>query len=148
MVCILSLHEIKASDIMKEPITIDSNASLEEAILKLINTGVGSLIVVENNKLVGIVTKRDIIWSIMYGGKNIVNTKVSEVMTKQLITVKPDTSLHDIVDIMLNNNISHLPVVDNDELIGIISDRDLVELLSEAIDVIKWYKEKIPEASE
>lgn len=144
----MSIPDIKASDIMKEPITINSNATLLEAVVKIINTGVGSLVVVENNRPVGIITKRDMLWSIVYYSRNPSETKVWEVMTKQLITITPDTSLVDVVNIMLSNNISHIPVVENNELIGIISDRDLVEVLSEFIDMVKWYRERITKATE
>lgn len=144
----MSIPDIKAIDIMKEPLTIDSNASIREAVMKIINTGVGSLVVIENNKPIGIITKRDLLWSIIYSSRSIDEIKVSDVMTKQLITINPDTSIIDIVNIMLNNNISHLPVVDNNELIGIISDRDLVELLSEFIEMIKWYRERMTETTE
>lgn len=145
----MSIHGIKAVDIMKEPLTISSNAPLREVVMKILNTGIGSLVVVEDNKPIGIVTKRDLIWSIAYSGRDIDEMRVSDVMTKQLITINPDTSIYDIVNIMLNNNISHLPVVDsNNELIGIVCDRDLVELLSEVVEVIKWYEEKSPESTE
>lgn len=138
----MALLEYRAADIMKEPVTISSSASLEEAALKIINEGIGALVVVESGKPIGIVTKRDVLWSVVYAGKDLAKTRVSEVMTKQLITVGPEASIAEIVNHMLSNNISHLPVVEDGELVGIISDRDLAELLSDLIDVAKWQKER------
>ena len=126
----------RASDLMKEPITIEKNAKIGEAIARILNEGIGALIVVDNNRPIGIVTKRDLLWALIHR-KNALNDPVETVMSKQLVTINPDTELNDIVSAMIRNNISHLPVVDNDKIVGIISDRDLVEALNDLLNMFK-----------
>ena len=128
----------RASDIMKEPITVSKNTKIREAIARIINEGIGAIVVVDDNdKPIGIVTKRDLLWAIIYSGKNIEEDTVDSIMSKQLITIDPDTELTDIVSIMTRNNISHLPVVEDGRLVGIISDRDLVEALNDILNMFR-----------
>ncbi|RLG80768.1 MAG: signal transduction protein [Thermoprotei archaeon] len=128
----------KASDLMKEPVIVDGSATLSEAITRMLNEGVDALVVVDkSNRLVGIITKRDILWAIKYREADIAKTSISSVMNKNIITVEPEVNLADIVNIMLENNISHIPVVEDGKVVGIISDRDLVEVLSDVLDRLR-----------
>ncbi len=128
----------RASDIMKEPITVSKNTKIREAIARIINEGIGAIVVVDDSdKPIGIVTKRDLLWAIIYSGKNIEEDTVDSIMSKQLITIDPDTELTDIVSIMTRNNISHLPVVEDGRLVGIISDRDLIEALNDILNMFR-----------
>jgi CBS domain-containing protein len=127
----------RARDVMKEPITVNENTRIIDAIERVINEGIGALVVVRNDKPVGIVTKRDLLWSIVYGRKDPYRDSIRDIMSKNLIVVDPDTEVSRIANLMINNNISHVPVVDGDQLVGIISDSDLVELLEHIIEVVE-----------
>lgn len=131
----------KARDVMKDPITISVNTRLSEVINRILNEGIGALIVTDNDKLVGIVTKRDLLWAVSRG-LDFEKETIDKIMSKNLITVEPDADLSIVINRMIENNISHLPVVENGKLVGIISDRDLVELLNEVIEFITTSREE------
>jgi len=130
----------KARDVMREPIVVSADTRISEAIERIINEGIGSLLVVNAGKPVGIVTKRDLLWALVYGKKDPEKDTVDKIMSENLVTVEPDTDLAIVINKMITNNISHIPVVENDKVVGIISDRDLVELLGDLIEIVEASK--------
>jgi signal transduction histidine kinase len=89
---------------------------------------IGTVMMVDDaGKLVGILSERDIIRVISQEGANIVALPASELMTKSLITCSPDTGLEDVLTLMSNHSIRHLPVLDGDDLVGLISVRDVLD---------------------
>lgn len=84
----------------------------------------GSAVIVENRRIVGIVTERDVLRTVA-AGKDAASVLVGDVMTTDVITTSPDTSVRDAARIMAQHWIRHLPVVDNGQLVGIISQRDV-----------------------
>lgn len=125
----------KARDIMREPIIISKNTRISEAIERILNQGIGSLIVVDNNVPIGIITKRDLLWAITYNKRNPEIDTVEKIMSRNLIIARPEDDLLTILNKMLNNNISHLPVVENNKVIGIITDGDLIEIMRDFIEI-------------
>jgi CBS domain-containing protein len=93
----------------------------------------GSLLVMEGEDLVGILTERDVLKAVATGA-NTKETRVSEVMTKDLVTVGPQTSLREAAKIMADRWIRHLPVMDAGKLVGVISQRDLAGVLAGALN--------------
>ncbi len=127
----------RASDIMKEPIIVESSDTIGKCVTRVLNEGIGALIVVDRDKKIqGIVTKRDLILAIAREKKRD-EEKIESIMTRNPITVRPDTELREIINIMLSNNISHIPVAENDIPVGIISDRELIEILNDLITMFK-----------
>lgn len=114
---------------VKNVVTVNSFESIKETAKKLYVKRVGSAIVMENNKPVGIITVRDIVNSIG-SFENPLESKVKEIMSQPLIHIHPDESIIDVAEIMTNKNIHKLPVIINDEVLGIISSSDLVVLFS------------------
>lgn len=114
---------------VKNVVTVNSFESIKETAKKLYVKRVGSAIVMENNKPVGIITVRDIVNSIG-PFENPLKSKVKEIMSQPLIHIHPDESIIDVAEIMTNKNIHKLPVIINDEVLGIISSSDLVVLFS------------------
>jgi Predicted signal-transduction protein containing cAMP-binding and CBS domains len=116
---------LKIQEIMTKGVTtLNSNDSIAKAadVMKKIN--VGSIPVVENNKLVGIVTDRDIVLrNIANGGVS--NQTISQVMSHDIVSVTPDTDVHEAADIMAQKQIRRLPVVQNGSLLGIVSIGDM-----------------------
>ena len=92
---------------------------------------VSALVVMEGEKLAGIFTERDYARKVILQGKASKDTLISEVMTEDLITVSPDEAIDDCMRLMTNRFIRHLPVVENDRLIGIISIGDVVKYIIE-----------------
>lgn len=104
--------------------TISSDATIKEAANVMNSIDVGSIPVVENNKLVGIVTDRDIVIRSVANGQD-ANQKISSVMTRDPKTISSDTEVHEAADIMAKRQIRRLPVVDNGNLVGIVAIGDL-----------------------
>jgi CBS domain-containing protein len=109
----------------KEVVTIDNSKTVFEAAELMSTKSVGCLIVVVKAFPVGIVTERDIVRRIV-AKRSSIDTKVTEVMTKTLITVEPDTSLKEAARVMSNNKIRRLPVLKNNKLVGIVVASDFV----------------------
>ncbi len=97
-----------------------------EAITVLAEKGVGALMVMEHGKLVGIVSERDYTRKIALKGKNSRETRVREIMTRDVLVVSPTTSTRDCMALMSSKNIRHLPVMDGVTVVGMLSVRDLV----------------------
>ena len=119
----------------KDVVTIRPNLSLREASKIMSKFGIGSLVVVEDENLVGIITSTDIIKAIAEG-KDVDNTLVSEVMSKDVITVDPDESLEEAVEKMMERNIKRLPVVEGGKLVGIITASDIIVVEPKLIEGI------------
>jgi CBS domain-containing protein len=124
---------MRISDIMTEAAVTDRPGdSLEQAARKMWQQQTGSLLVLEGNDLVGIVTERDVLKAVATGMA--LDTPISAVMSKDLITVGPGTSLREAAGIMTEKWIRHLPVLDGGKLVGIVSQRDLSGVLAGALN--------------
>jgi CBS domain-containing protein len=116
---------LKIKDIMTTDVkSVSPNDSISQAALLMEQLNVGSVPVVDNNKVVGIVTDRDIALRNVARGQN-PNQKVSDVMTTNVTSAPPDMDVHSAADIMASNQIRRLPVVDNGNLVGIVAIGDL-----------------------
>ncbi len=110
---------------------------------------IGSLVVLEKDKVAGIVTERDIMMDVIAEGKDTEATKISDIMTKKVITIKSEQSLEEASEIMVEHEIKKLPVLDDDKLVGILTASDIVAIepkLIEAIAKLMIFKEKKPVA--
>ncbi len=126
---------MKVSEVMTEATVTDSAGdALAEAARKMWKQQTGSLLVIdEGGDLIGIITERDILRAAATGVA-LESASVAEVMSKDLTTVSPGTSLREAAKLMADNWIRHLPVVDNGKVVGIISQRDLSGVLAEALN--------------
>lgn len=97
-----------------------------EAIKVLAEKGVGALMVMEKGKLVGIVSERDYTRKIALQGKNSKEALVREIMTPNVLVVTPKTRTRECMAIMSEKNIRHLPVIDGDTVVGMLSIRDIM----------------------
>lgn len=114
---------------VKNVITIGPLNTIEEAAKILYEKNVGSLMVLDNEKLVGIITEIDIVaGTLIFGRKK--NSHVEDIMTFPIVHVKPDTSIIEAATIMTEKKIHKLPVLDDGKLVGLISASDLVVLFS------------------
>ncbi len=97
-----------------------------EALGLLAQHGVGAMIVLDQGKLVGVVSERDYTRKVALQGKNSKETTVAEIMTREVITVTPTTGTRACMTLMSQKNIRHLPVVDGTKVLGMISIRDIM----------------------
>ncbi|BCU69391.1 CBS domain-containing protein [Stygiolobus caldivivus] len=114
-------------------ITVNKDTILYEVAKTMTEKNIGSVIVVENGKPVGIITERDVVRAIGKGKK--LDTKAEEFMTASLITIKEDSPITGALALMRQFNIRHLPVVnDKGELTGIISIRDIARAVDDMFE--------------
>ena len=97
-----------------------------DAIKVLAEKGVGALIVMKDGKLAGILSERDYTRKVALLGKNSKETFVRDIMTANVLVISPQTRTRECMAIMSEKNIRHLPVVDGDRVVGMLSIRDLM----------------------
>ncbi len=108
-------------------LSIHPDDSVFDAVQRLADANIGSLIVVEDDRPVGIFTERDYARSVILKGKSSPTTPVRDIMTTRVIFVKPEQTVEDCMAIMTDKHIRHLPVLDDEKLVGMISIGDLVK---------------------
>jgi len=129
----------------KNVVTIDSNKTVYDACKLYSQIKVGSLVVMDKDIIVGIITERDIIERAILNKKDPIKTKIREIMSPNIKTVHAFAPVEKAVSIMKENKIKKLPVILNNDIVGIITETDLsqtVEFFSEALEELtKLYKE-------
>ncbi|MCU7946716.1 MAG: CBS domain-containing protein [Candidatus Thiodiazotropha sp. (ex Cardiolucina cf. quadrata)] len=118
-------------------VTIDLNASVFEALKLMAEKGIGSLVVLENGDVAGLFSERDYARNIILKGRTSKETRVEEIMTRHVIVVKPQQSVEECMAIMTEKRVRHLPVMQDEKLVGIISIGDLVKAIIEEQFVIE-----------
>ena len=117
---------MRVADIMTNASVTETPAdSLRNAADTMWRQQTGSLLVMDGDELVGIITERDVMKAVAQG-RDVDTTPVSDVMTKDVLTISPNTSAHEAARHMAARWIRHLPVVDNGSVVGVVSQRDLV----------------------
>lgn len=114
--------------------TIDADARLSEAVRVLGERRIGALPVVDGDRVVGIISERDVIYRLKDHGAEALTWPVSEVMTSPAITVDPSTEVLSALALITQKRVRHLPVVSGGRLIGIVSIGDLVKHRIERIE--------------
>jgi CBS domain-containing protein len=112
--------------------SIGPNAMVFDAIQLMDEKSVGALPVVDNETLVGIVSERDYTRKVILKGRSSKDTPVTDVMTKQVLTVSPSNSVTECMQIMTERRVRHLPVLEGTKLVGILSIGDVVNWLMSA----------------
>jgi CBS domain-containing protein len=124
--------------------SISSDQSVYDALRMLADKNIGALLVVDQDRLVGIFSERDYARKIALVGKSSAQTPVSAIMSTHLIVVGPDTPGEECMALMTERHIRHLPVMDQEKILGILSIGDLVkERISEQEYVIKQLEQYI-----
>lgn len=122
---------MKVSEIMSQPICqVDPETSLAEATTLMGEHGVGSALVMQAERLVGILTDRDIVRA-MSGAHDAPLRPVIEWMTRGPTTIPPDTDVREALRTMVDGGFRHLPVLEEEKLVGMISIRDVARALSD-----------------
>lgn len=121
----------KVSHILKRKgsnvVSITPDVTVLDALKQMDEKNMGSMVVMENGKYIGLVTERDYSRKVALKGKSSATTPVREIMSTGLPRITPDNSVDTCMQIMSENNIRYLPVFENDELCGIISINDVVK---------------------
>ncbi len=119
-------------------LSISPEASVLDALTLMAEKEVGALVVLEGERLAGIFSERDYARKVILHGKASKDTPVREIMTQQVVCVRPDQSVEDCMALMTDKRIRHLPVLQDNRVIGVISIGDVVkEVISEQRFVIE-----------
>lgn len=110
-----------------EVFSIGPGASVFDALEEMAKRDVGALIVMEDGQVVGIFSERDYARKIILAGKSSRETPVRDIMTDRVIYARPDLTLEQCLALMTDKRIRHLPVMRDDDLIGVVSIGDLVK---------------------
>jgi CBS domain-containing protein len=113
----------------KELICVSPDTGIRDAIAKMAEKSAGTALVMDGNKLVGIFSERDFIRKIYLKDNCGKGVKVSEIMSTNIATVTPDTTLERCMEMMTEKRIRHLPVLDGDQVTGIVSIGDIVKFM-------------------
>jgi len=116
----------KGADVLR----IEADASVFEAVKRMVEANVGSLLVTEGGEITGIVTERDYLRRVALEGRTDKETAVREIMSSPLIVVTPQTTIDECMALMTDRRIRHLPVVDGGEVVGVVSIGDVVKFKS------------------
>ncbi|HEX8592672.1 MAG TPA: CBS domain-containing protein [Pseudomonas sp.] len=131
------LHNQQVHTIAPEQMVLDALKVMAEK-------NIGALPVVENGALVGVVSERDYARKMVLKGRSSIGTPVSAIMSTKVVTVDPHQSVETCMGIMTDNHLRHLPVVENGQLLGLLSIGDLVkEAIAEQADLIQQLEQYI-----
>jgi len=113
---------MRIKEIMKETLTVSSKITIKDAAKEMADNEIGSLVVVDENDVIGILTERDII-------RNISNLKekISKIMSEQVVSIDEEENIDNAAELMAKNKIKHLPVTKDEEVVGIITTTDLIK---------------------
>ena len=111
----------------KKVVSVPKKKGLKEIIGIMANSKISSILITEDNRVVGIITERDLIKKIILKCVNLNKQNVDDVMTKDPITVNSHTDLAEASQMMREKDIRHLPIVDNEKLVGLVTQTDIVK---------------------
>ncbi len=117
-----------------EVLTIAADASVRDAVALLAERRIGALPVVRGDEIAGIMSERDIVYCLRSDGAAILDWPVERIMTAPAITVEPDQQVIGALSLMTRRRIRHLPVVEGDRIVGLVSIGDLVKHRIEKIE--------------
>ena len=122
---------------------VDPRDTVFDSLQSMSDKGVGSMLVMDGDKLVGIVTERDYARKVILEGKSSKDTAVREIMSAKVLCVSPDRTVDECMALMTDKRARHLPVVDHKRVVGVVSIGDLVKaMISEQqilIDQLQHY---------
>jgi CBS domain-containing protein len=118
--------DAKGRDVLK----IDANATIFDAVKRMVEANVGALLVTEGGAVSGIVTERDYLRRAALEGRADKETPVGEIMSSPLIVATPDTPIDECMALMTDRRIRHVPVVEGSDVVGLVSIGDLVKFKS------------------
>ena len=131
---------LEVKDIMIDKVVaIEADASLREAVKLMNKHEIGCLIVTKNENPVGIVTERDLLKRVLAESEELKKVKVEEIMSKPLVTGKPNMEIEDAARLMFQKKIKKLPLAENGKLLGLVTLTDLLRIQPQLIRMYKIF---------
>lgn len=129
----MPLNKVLVTILLKEKSSsvycIAPDSTVDAAVSEMNRQRVGSIVVQDSDRMVGIFTERDVLTRVVAGGRDPKTTAVREVMTEHFLSITQDTSVEDAMQMMTDKRVRHLPVLDGDKLLGLISIGDVTRWL-------------------
>jgi len=143
------MKEILVADVMtRAPLTINPEASLLECAKKMVGNRTGSLVLVERKELKGFISQEDILWALVKKSKeDLKDIKAKDISPKKIITIRPELTVKEAIQKMKRSKFNRLPVLQGNELVGIITAKDILSFNPEFYPELEEF-EKIREESE
>ncbi|ACV24485.1 CBS domain-containing protein [Methanocaldococcus fervens] len=139
-------YDIPVSEVMSFPvITATKDMTIYDIANIMTENNIGAVVIVENNKPVGILTERDIVKRVVSKNLKPKDVLAEEVMSKKIVTIPQNASLTEAAKIMATHGIKRLPVVKDGELVGIITQSDIVKVSPELLEIVAEYASIKPE---
>lgn len=134
-----TVNQLMKSKAEGRTVTINQDDTVYHALMLMANHNIGAVIVVDDEgQMVGIFTERDYARKVVLMGRTSLETRLSEIMTRDVLAINPETSLEECMSLMSRWHIRHLPVVQEGKMIDIVSMRDVVEaIISNREDTIQ-----------
>lgn len=124
--------------------SVSADATVYEALQVMADKNIGAVLVLEEGKLVGILSERDYARKVILKGRSSLKTPVKEIMTERVFYVRPEQTVEECMALMTEKRIRHLPVLEDDRLIGVISIGDVVKaVVAEQQITIQQYENYI-----
>ena len=128
---------LKVIDAMtKKPVTVSPDSSIHETALKMKKEHLGSVLVEEKGKLIGILSEQDLVYKIIAQNKNPKKTPVRDIMIKDVISINPDKDITDAMLKMSKLNVRRLPVIEDDKLVGVLTLKDILKVEPQLFELI------------
>lgn len=143
------MKNILVVDIMtREPIIISPNSNLLECAKKMVKDKVGNLILVDKKRLIGIISQRDILWALVKkSNADLTKVRAIDISPKKIATIKPESTIKEAIEKMKKLKFERLPVVHENELVGMITAKDILSFHPEIYPEIEEFS-KIREEAE
>ncbi len=122
------MKNILVADIMtRSPVTASPNTNLLDCARLMVKKDVGSLLLTEQNRLVGFISQRDILWALTKSPKgDLTKIKAVEISPKKIATIKPDAGIKEVIEKMKKLKFERLPVIHDNKLVGVITAKDIL----------------------
>ena len=136
----MNLLQIKGYDVW----SVSPDTIVFDALRLMADKDIGALLVMENDRLVGILSERDYARKIVLFGKSSHDTRVREIMTEEVITIHPMQTAHECMALMTEKRVRHLPVMEGERVLGMISIGDVVrDIIYSQREAIKSLEDKV-----
>ncbi len=122
------MKDILVADVMtREPITVGPNDDLLKCAKKMVKKRIGSILIVDKKKLIGFINEKDILWALVKKSrKDLANIKAIDISPKKIITVRPFATIREAMSKMKKLKFKRLPVINNNQLVGIVTVKDIL----------------------
>jgi signal-transduction protein with cAMP-binding, CBS, and nucleotidyltransferase domain len=127
---------VKVMDAMtKTPVMVQPDETLFSCVKKMVNGQVGSLVVTENNKLLGIITEKDFMEKVLAHNVDISKRTAKDIMTTRMIHISPKEDVYNAILLMSREDVRRLPVTEGDDFIGLITYKDILKIQPDLYDI-------------